>query len=1036
MRPIAIVGMDCRFPGAADLAGYWDLLTRSGDGVGEVPQQRWDARAFYSAEGAQGHANTTQGGFIADVDAFDNEFFTISPREAAVLDPQQRLLLQTAWRAIEDAGIAPQRLAGTNAGVFIGIMGNEWAQLSVTDYANLTAQAISGNGYCMTANRISYHLDLKGQSLAVDTACSSSLVAVHLAANALLAGECDYALAGGVNVAVTPSLSIFYTQAGLSAPDGRCKPFSADANGIGRGEGVGVVVLRRLEDAIADGQRVYAVIRGSAVNQDGRSNGITAPNRWSQREVIAAAYRRAEVEPEDVAFLEAHGTGTQLGDRIETNALGDLHAGRAKPLVFGSVKGNLGHTEGAAGIAGLIKVALSLHHRMVPASRFAAKENPALQLADRGLKLLKAPLRLSAKEPAIAGLSSFGLGGTNAHAVLESAPVIARTPLARTSTGANAGSDTASGIGAGVFTLTASSPEGLRRNLLVQAEAVARQRGRAAALCWASNEVKTGQRYRYAVAADDTRDLAEALRAAAEDPAVVGADVLRPKSRPKLAFLFTGQGSQFPKMTMRLAAQAPLYRGFLHEADEALRPHAGESVLDLIASGDERIHHTGFAQPALFAVGYALARTLSELGIEPAYLLGHSVGEYVAATLAEVFPLEAAAQLIATRGALMQELPAGGGMLSVQADPADVEELIADEPLVGIGAVNGPRSTVLSGDLTALGRVAAALKERRVRSQPLTVSHAFHSPLMEPMLERFAAVAEQVGGGVPRLPIHSTVYGRALSKNEAMDAEYWTRHVSAPVLFADAAERLLEVNPAALIEVGPKPILSSLIRRIGAQPGRRALHPAPREESGARDLAGAVAELFRVGVDPEWSALYDESDRRRFAPLAPYSFSAAHRYWSHKPVTVLQPDADDQLGWDAAPWTSQQLDGATPAKSQPADAPAGAAAAGGDPVWEAVVSVISQVGDYLPSQISPRSRLYEDLGFDSVMAMELRDRLESRLSGLGSLSTQELLAVMATAGELAEYLRSRYESTTSESTIPQSAISNGTASSDEVEAAR
>jgi acyl transferase domain-containing protein len=563
---------------------------------------------------------------------------------------------------------------------------------------------------------------------------------------------------------------------------------------------------------------------------------------------------------------------------------------------------------------------------------------------------------------------------------------------------------------------------------------VARQRGRAAALCWASNEVKTGQRYRYAVAAGDTRDLAEALRAAAEDPAVVGAEALRPKSRPKLAFLFTGQGSQFPKMTVRLAAEAPLYRGFLREADAALRPHVGESVLDLIASGDERIHHTGFTQPALFAVGYALARTLGGLGIEPGYLLGHSVGEYVAATLADVFPLEAAAQLIATRGALMQELPAGGGMLSVQADPADLEELIAHEPLVGIGAVNGPRSTVLSGDLAALGRIAAALKERRVRSQPLTVSHAFHSPLMEPMLERFAAVAEQVGGGVPRVPIHSTVYGRALNKNEAMDAEYWTRHVSAPVLFADAAERLLEVNPAALIEVGPKPILSSLIRRIGAQPGRRALHPAPKEESGARDLAGAVAQLFRIGVDPEWSALYDESDRRGAAVLAPYSFSAAHRYWSHKPVTVLQPDADDRLGWDAAPWTSQ-LDGATAAKSQPAEAPA-SAAAGDDPVWEAVVSVISQVGDYLPSQISPRSRLYEDLGFDSVMAMELRDRLESRLSGLGSLSTQELLAVMATAGELAEFLRSRYESTAYENAPSESAISNSTAPSEEVEAAR
>ncbi|EDY49846.1 polyketide synthase I [Streptomyces clavuligerus] len=414
MRPVAIVGLDCRFPGAPDAGAYWEMLMRSGEGVGKVPGQRWSARDFHSATGAEGHSNTTEGGFISDPDAFDNEFFTVSPREAQAMDPQQRLLLQCAWRAVEDSGIAPARLAGSSTGVFVGIMGNEWAQLHLTDYARVTAQVGSGNGYCMTANRISYHLDLKGPSLAVDTACSSSLVAVHLACNSLLSGECDTAIAGGVNVALTPALGIFYTQAGLSAPDGRCKPFSADADGIGRGEGVGAVVLRRLEDALADGQPVYAVIRGTAVNQDGRSNGITAPNRWSQQEVLSAAYRRAGVEPSDVTFMEAHGTGTVLGDMIEAKALGGLHATRSgRPLALGSVKGSIGHTEGAAGIAGLIKVALSLHHRVVPASRYATKENPALKLGAQGLRLLKTPLRLQ-NRTVVGGLSSFGMGGTNA----------------------------------------------------------------------------------------------------------------------------------------------------------------------------------------------------------------------------------------------------------------------------------------------------------------------------------------------------------------------------------------------------------------------------------------------------------------------------------------------------------------------------------------------------------------------------------------------------------------------------------------------
>ncbi|MYZ40387.1 MULTISPECIES: polyketide synthase, partial [unclassified Streptomyces] len=466
MEPVAIVGIDCRFPGAPDTGAYWDLLMRGADGVGEVPRQRWDAKEFHSQAGEEGHTNTTEGGFIADPDAFDNEFFTISPREAAAMDPQQRLLLQSAWRAVEDAGIAPRTLAGTQTGVFVGIMGNEWAQLHLTDYANVTAQVGSGNGYCMTANRISYHLDLKGPSLAVDTACSSSLVAAHLAMNALLSEECDQALVGGVNVALTPALSIFYTQAGLSAPDGRCKPFSAEANGIGRGEGVGMVVLRRLRDAIADGQRVYAVIRGIAVNQDGRSNGLTAPNRWAQQDVLGAAYRRAGVEPSDVVFTEAHGTGTSLGDMMEVKALGHHHADRTgKPMALGSVKGNLGHTEGAAGIAGLIKVALSLHHRVVPASRYAAKESKQLKLRDQGLRLLKAPLRLPAG-PSVAGLSSFGMGGTNAHAVLESAPP--HTAYAEAADGAAPG-----GIGAAVFTLTAPTADALRRNLLAQADAAA-----------------------------------------------------------------------------------------------------------------------------------------------------------------------------------------------------------------------------------------------------------------------------------------------------------------------------------------------------------------------------------------------------------------------------------------------------------------------------------------------------------------------------------------------------------------------------------
>ncbi|MEV8361733.1 type I polyketide synthase [Streptomyces niveus] len=987
MEPVAIVGIDCRFPGAPDTGAYWDLMMRGADGVGEVPRQRWDAKEFHSEAGEEGHSNTTQGGFIADPDAFDDEFFTISPREAAAMDPQQRLLLQSAWRAVEDAGIAPRNLAGTSTGVFVGIMGNEWAQLHLTDYANVTAQLGSGNGYCMTANRISYHLDLKGPSLAVDTACSSSLVAAHLAVNALLSEECDHALVGGVNVALTPALSIFYTQAGLSAPDGRCKPFSAEADGIGRGEGVGVIVLRRLRDAIADGQRVYAVIRGIAVNQDGRSNGLTAPNRWAQQDVLGAAYRRAGVEPSDVVFTEAHGTGTGLGDMMEVKALGHHHADRAgKPMALGSVKGNLGHTEGAAGIAGLIKVALSLHHRVVPASRFAAKESKQLKLRDHGLRLLKAPLRLPAG-PTVAGLSSFGMGGTNAHAVLESAPGHAARP--EPVNGAAPG-----GVGAAVFTLTAPNADALRRNLLAQADAAAARRVPLGPLARSSNRVKAGHRHRFATAATDTGELVARLRESAAAPELLDRLSGRPAGRPRIAFLFTGQGSQYPRMTAGLYEQSPLYRHFLDEADAALLPHTGRSVRDLVLAGDAAVHSTRWTQPALFAVGYALGRTLMTLGAHPGMLLGHSVGEFAAAVLARALPLDGAARLVAARGALMQELPPGGGMLSVKASREDVRQWTEQEPLVGLGAVNGPTSTVLSGDLEALERIGAKLAAEGFTTRELQVSHAFHSPLMRPVLDRFAKIAAEVGGGVPEIPVYSTVRGRVLD-GEALDASYWVEHIGATVLFGDAAAALLAEGPTHLVEIGPRPVLSGMVRRLdqpAAGAGPAHVLPVHGPESAGPALAEALAELYRGGVEPDWDAVYAPEDRVAH-PLPPYTFSTEHRYWARNPVR-----APGTAAVATAP-AAHPEPGTAPASVLTLDRPGGPA----DPVADAVLGAVRLVGGY--TDVGPHDRLYEDLGFDSVMIMELKNRLEARLAGIGTLTVQDLLPRLSSVGDLVAFLR-------------------------------
>ncbi|MDX6691763.1 MAG: hypothetical protein QOG15_3220, partial [Solirubrobacteraceae bacterium] len=749
MTQIAIVGMDGRFPQAPDLDALWKLLLAGADGIAEVPDDRWPVADFYDAQGGPGKSNTRNAGFLSDADAFDHEFFAIAPSEAAAMDPQQRLLLQTAWRALEDATIDPRAAAGSNTGVYIGLMASEWSSVHLSDFARITAQYGSGAGYFMSANRLSYHLDLKGPSVAVDTACSSSLVAAQQACAALRAGVCDQALAGGVNLILTPALNIFYTQAGLSAPDGRCKPFSAHADGIGRGEGVAVLVLRRLADAVDAGLPIYAVIEGGAVNSDGRSNGITAPNRWAQKQVLTNAYRDAGVEPEQIDFVEAHGTGTVLGDMIEVKALGDVHGShRLKPCAIGSIKGNIGHAEGAAGIAGLLKAALSLHHGILPPSRFADQPNPQLRLADNGLRLADEPTALPGGVVR-AGVSSFGIGGTNAHMVLASAP-------ATQDIGGEAPARA-------ILTVSSASRDGLGRAAARLADDLgASPAGRFGQLAWSSNRIKASGRHRLAICAHDRDLAAAALREAATDETSLSAvsGVARGISA---GWLFTGQGSQYPGMSRALHDTSVVYRDALCAVDDAMAPHLGRSIRELLfEAADDTLNCTEFAQPAIFALEYAVARALAAVGVTPAWMIGHSVGEFAAAVIAAVFDLADACALVVARGRLMQELPSGGGMLAVRLDEAEAADLIRGEPTLGLAAVNGPREVVVSGDASALDRVRSELSDREVDHTLLAVSHAFHSPLMAPAAEAFGDVAAQFAYRAPEVPIYSTVRGRLL----------------------------------------------------------------------------------------------------------------------------------------------------------------------------------------------------------------------------------------------------------------------------------
>jgi 8-amino-7-oxononanoate synthase len=955
MTDIAVVGLDCRFPKADDPKALWRLLLDGADGVDDVGADRWDGAELHE----DGTINHLAGGFIADADAFDNDFFGVAPREAAAMDPQQRLLLQTAWRAMEDATLDPRSQAGSATGVFVGVMANEWAHLHMSDYREITAQDGSGNGYFMTANRLSYQLDLRGPSLAVDTACSSSLVAVHLAAQALRNGECDQAIAAGVNLALTPALNVFYTKAGLAAPDGRCKPFSGAADGIGRGEGVAVVIMRRLDDAVAAGLPIYAVIKGSAVNSDGRSNGITAPNRWAQQQVTVTACKAAGIEPAQISFLEAHGTGTLLGDMIEAKALAHLHrSGREEPCGIGSIKGNIGHTEGAAGIAGLIKTVLSLHHGVVPPSRFAESENAQLRLADGGLRLLSEPMELPTGTT-YAGVSSFGIGGTNCHVVLSTVPD--SVPAPDSDGGAQR---------AGILTISADCPEGLRRNAVQLAADIQNSDVPLDQLCWSSNQIKASGKARLAIV---VRDRAEAVAALSDQAVETGT-----ASGMSAGWLFSGQGTQYVGMATALYESSQPFRDSFDEVEEAMSPSLGARLRDVM--DDDRINQTEFAQPAIFALQYAQAQALIRLGAEPAWLLGHSIGEYAAAAIAEVFDLSDACRLVVARGRLMQHLPSGGSMLAVRAGLAYLADW-GGLP-IDIAAVNGPTEVVLSGASEAIDEAARTLADAGVTTRRLNVSHAFHSGLMEPMAVEFASIAATCSYDLPAYPVFSTVHGRLLGDDEPMDADYWTAHIGTTVRFADAATEAMKVEPTHLVEFGAKRALGPMITRSH--------EGAPQTIAVATGVAEAVAALYRDGLNPNWKLLY--SNQSQFAHrLTGYAFDTTNRFWirEHAATTTTTPAAtapkDSTMDNLIALFREQAAvlaaygQGIAPTASH-VDAVSVTAPA--VEVTGIVRAEIARVSGFPEPNLRPTQTIAGDLGFDSIMVADVFSGLARKLPGV------------------------------------------------------
>ena len=874
-EPIAVIGIGCRFPGGADNPDlFWHLLQNGKDAATEIPRDRWNVDDYYDANpDLPGKMYIRSGGFLQHpIDRFDPQFFGISHREAASMDPQQRLLLEVSWEALENAGQAVENLRHSRTGVFMGMC---W-----DDYAEWTRNPETSDMYgrlgtirSVAAGRISYVLGLQGPSILLDTACSSSLVAVHLACQSLRANECDMALAGGVNLIISPLTTLERCRAKVLSPDGRCKTFDASADGYGQGEGCGAIVLKRLSDALADKDPILALVRGSAINHDGPSSGLTVPNEQAQEDLIWQALKNARVKPEQIDYVEAHGTGTSLGDPIEVGALAAVFAAnhsRDRPLLIGSVKTNIGHLEGAAGIACFIKLVLALRHEEIPPHLHFQHPNPHIDWECLPIKVVsqRTPW-IRGRQPRLAGVSSFGISGTNAHIVLEEAPV---PPVA---TGLSERPRHLIALSAKSKTALEQLASSYKEHLLNYKDTDL------ANFCFTANSGRSHFRYRVGIATASTAELSETLEAISSgtrDIEAIAASVAG--MQPKIVFLFTGQGSQHTGMGWQLYQTQPTFKKALDRCAEILHPHLERSLLEVLypqQTEDSRLDQTTYTQPALFALEYALYQLWTSWGIQPQAVMGHSVGEYVAACVAGVFTLEEGLKLIAARGRLMGQLPAGGEMVSVMAGVERVKAAIPKDGSAVIAAINGPESTAISGRAAAVREAIARLEVEGIKSKPLKVSHGFHSPLMEPMLAEFEQVARQINYSPPQREMISNVTGKVATA-EVATPEYWCRQILSPVNFAAGMKALHQRGYEIFLECGAKPILLGMGRQCLSEEEGVWLPSLRPGRSDWQQMLESLGELYVRGVKVDWQGFDRDYPQRRKVSLPTYPFQR-QRYW-------------------------------------------------------------------------------------------------------------------------------------------------------------
>ncbi|CAL9427179.1 Narbonolide_10-deoxymethynolide synthase PikA1, modules 1 and 2 [Streptomyces sp. enrichment culture] len=891
-EPIAVVGMGCRYPGGVrgpdDL---WGVVADGVDAIGAFPDDRgWDLDSLYDADPDRSNTSYTRhGGFLYDAAEFDAAFFGLSPREALATDPQHRLLLETAWEAFERAGLDPRRLRDSRTGVFAGLMYSDYATRLPSIPEEVEGFVGNGSAASVATGRIAYTFGLRGPAVTVDTACSSSLVAVHLAVRSLRQGECTLALAGGATVLSTPGLfTEFSRQRGLS-PDGRSKSFAAAADGTGFGEGAALVVLERLSDARRNGHPVLAVIRGTAVNQDGASNGLTAPNGPAQEDVIRRALDDARLTPRDVDAVEAHGTGTTLGDPIEARALLNTYGqdrDPGRPLWLGALKSNIGHTQAAAGVGGVIKLVMALRHGTLPRTLHVDEPTPQVDWSGGDVRLLRRPRPWPREDgrPRRAGVSSFGISGTNAHLILEEAPSPEDAEPAPAAAALPVLSWPVSGRG--------------RQALAAQAgrllDFVRQHPGLSPAEVAGALAARPELEDRAVLLGEDMAELTRALEALAAGTA--GAAVVRGRAAPgaRTAFLFTGQGSQRPGMGRELHATHPVFAEAFDAVCERFAPHLERPLRDVVFAAPRTpdaalLDTTRYAQAALFAVESALYRVMEHHGLVPDFVIGHSLGEISAAHAAGVLSLDDAVSLVAVRGALMQSARDDGAMVSVQATPAEVEEFVAGYPgRLAVAAVNGPRAVVVSGDADAAAEAIAHWRGLGRKTKRLRVSHAFHSPHMDGVLEEFRRRVSDLAFKPPAVPLVSNLTGRLADPAELCSPDYWVRHLREPVRFHSGVRYLEDNGVRVHIELGLDGVLSALAREsLRAEP--LVLVPALRgDRPELRTLLAAIGQAWAHGRPVDWRQ-EAPGDRLSPADLPTYAFQR-RSYWLHAPARPAAPE--------------------------------------------------------------------------------------------------------------------------------------------------